>query len=112
MSHWAEINDENKVTRVVVCDNNDPNGDEGYQWLLNNLGGTWIKTSYNNKIRKQFAAINYTYDEVNDVFISPQPYSSWSLDENFNWQPPTPMPDGNNWYWNEAEQVWIDANKL
>lgn len=110
MSHWAEIDDENKVIRVVVCDNNDPNGDEGYQWLLNNLGGTWIKTSYNNKIRKQFAGINYTYDEVNDVFISPKPYASWSLDDNFNWQPPTPIPLEGKWCWDEDSLSWIEAN--
>ena len=110
MSHWAEINNENKVLRVVVCDNNDPNGDEGYQWLLNNLGGTWIKTSYNNKIRKQFAGINYIYDEVNDVFITPKPYPSWSLDDNFDWQPPTPIPLEGNWYWDEDSLSWMEAN--
>ena len=71
MSHWAELNDENKVIRVLVGDNNDPNGDEGYQWLLNNLGGRWIKTSYNANIRGKYAAIGDVYDEVSDTFISP-----------------------------------------
>jgi hypothetical protein len=110
MSHWAEIDNENKVIRVLVGDNNDPNGDEGYQWLINNLGGTWIKTSYNNNIRKQYAGIGYTYDAVNDVFISTQPFASWSLDENFDWQPPTPMPTEGRWYWDEATLNWIEAN--
>jgi hypothetical protein len=73
MSHWAEIDSTNKVIRVVVGDNNDPAGDEGYQWLLDNLGGTWIKTSYNGNIRFNFAGIGYTYDEVNDAFIAPKP---------------------------------------
>ena len=50
MSHWAELDESNIVLRVLVGDNNDPVGDEGYQWLIDNLGGTWIKTSYNNKI--------------------------------------------------------------
>ena len=112
MSHWAEIDNDNKVIRVLVGDNNDPNGDEGYQWLLDNLGGTWIQTSYNHNIRKQYAGIGFTYDAINDVFIAPQPYPSWALDNDFNWQPPTPRPEGMGWYWNEAEQVWVDANKL
>jgi hypothetical protein len=71
MSHFAEIDENNTVLRVVVCDNNDPNGDEGYQWLLDNLGGRWIKTSYNSKIRGKFAGIGDFYDEVNDVFVKP-----------------------------------------
>jgi hypothetical protein len=73
MSHWAEIDDTNTVLRVLVGDNNDPAGDEGYQWLIDNLGGTWIKTSYNGNIRKNFAGIGYRYDEINDVFIAPKP---------------------------------------
>lgn len=81
MSHWAEIDNENKVIRVVVGDNNDPNGDEGYQWLLDNLGGTWIKTSYNNNIRKRFAGKGYTYDEQRDAFIEPEPENAIGFDE-------------------------------
>lgn len=71
MSHWAEIDENNKVIRVLVGDNNDPNGDEGYQWLIDNLGGTWIQTSYNNNFRGIYAGVGYTYDPINDVFISP-----------------------------------------
>ena len=106
MSHWAEIDENNIVLRVVVGDNNDPAGDEGYQWLIDNLGGTWIKTSYNNKIRKQYAGIGYTYDLVNDVFIQPQPFPSWSLDDNFDWQPPKPYPNKGIWVWNEELKEW------
>lgn len=73
MAHWAELDENNKVIRVTVGDNNDPAGDEGYQWLLDNLGGTWIKTSYNANIRGKFAGIGDTYDEVNDVFVAPEP---------------------------------------
>ena len=73
MSHWAEIDNTNKVIRVLVGDNNDPAGDEGYQWLIDNLGGTWIKTSYNGNIRKNYAGIVYTYDEVRDAFILRKP---------------------------------------
>jgi hypothetical protein len=71
MSHWAELDDNNKVIRVVVGDNNDL--DEGYQWLLDNLGGTWIKTSYNGNIRKNYAGIGYSYDSDRDAFIAPKP---------------------------------------
>jgi len=73
MSHFAEIDENSKVIRIVVGDNNDANGDEGYQWLIDNLGGTWIKTSYNGKIRYNFAGIGYTYDPINDAFIAPAP---------------------------------------
>jgi hypothetical protein len=69
MSHWAELDENNLVLRVTVGDNNEP--DEGYQWILDNLGGTWIKTSYNSNIRGKFAAIGDTYDPVADVFVSP-----------------------------------------
>lgn len=70
MSHWAELDENNIVIRVTVGDNNEP--DEGYQWLLDNLGGNWIKTSYNGNIRGQFAGIGMIYDPVEDVFKSPE----------------------------------------
>jgi hypothetical protein len=73
MSHWAELDADSKVIRVLVGDNNDPAGDEGYQWLINNLGGTWVKTSYNSKIRYNFAGVGYTYDPIDDAFIAPMP---------------------------------------
>lgn len=82
MSHWAEVDSNNKVIRVVVGDNNDPAGDEGYQWLLDNLGGTWIKTSYNGKIRYNFAGIGYTYDYEKNAFIAPKPDNAIGFDEN------------------------------
>jgi len=76
MSHWAELDKDNKVIRVTVGDNNDPNGDEGYQWLIDNLGGTWVKTSYNaqtNGFRFNYASVGYTYDPIDDAFIPPMP---------------------------------------
>ena len=75
MAHWAEVDSRNKVVRVLVGDNNDPNGDEGYKWLIDNLGGTWIKTSYNaeiNGFRGKFAGIDDTYDADKDIFIAPE----------------------------------------
>ena len=81
MSHFAEIDNNNLVLRVLVGDNNDPAGDEGHQWLLDNLGGRWVKTSYNGKIRKNFAGIGFTYDETRDAFIAPEPENAIGFDE-------------------------------
>lgn len=67
MAHWAELDENNIVLRVTVGSNNDP--DEGYSWLVENLGGRWIQTSYNAKIRGKFAGIGDYYDEENDVFV-------------------------------------------
>jgi hypothetical protein len=118
MSHWAEVDESNVVIRVVVGDNNDPNGDEGYQWLIDNLGGNWIKTSYNTyegvhreggvPFRKNFAGIGFIYDPIRDAFYSQKPYPSWVLDEDTcSWQPPTPKPTGKGIYvWVENELNW------
>ena len=89
MSHWAEIDKKNKVLRVLVGDNNDPNGDEGLQWLIDNLGGTWIKTSYNSKIRYNFAGVGYTYDPIDDAFIPPMPdcgHDELTLNDEKKWE--------------------------
>ena len=106
MAHWAEIDENNIVLRVTVGDNNDP--DEGYQWLIENLGGTWIKTSYNGNIRKNYAGIGYIYDADRDAFIAPKPYNSWILNESTcNWEAPTPMPSGDGIYqWVEDDLNW------
>ncbi len=81
MSHWAELDQDNKVIRVLVGDNNDPANDEGYVWLIDHFGGTWVKTSYNGTIRKNFAGIGYTYDATLDAFISPRCHDEATLDE-------------------------------
>jgi hypothetical protein len=88
MSHFAEIDNNKKVIRVLVADNNDPNGDEGYQWLVDNFGGTWIKTSYNATIRYNFAGVGYTYDADADAFIPPRPecgHTELFLNHLFKW---------------------------
>jgi hypothetical protein len=79
MAHWAELDENNIVLRVTVGDNNEP--DEGYNWLIQNLGGRWVKTSYNATIRKNFAGVGFTYDEERDAFIPPKPEGDWVLDE-------------------------------
>jgi hypothetical protein len=78
VSHWAEIDETNTVIRVLVGDNN--LADEG-ESLINSLGGTWVKTSYNANIRKNFAGIGYTYDETRDAFIAPKPDNQIGFDE-------------------------------
>jgi len=110
MAHWAEINKNNIVIRVTVGDNNEP--DEGYQWLLDNLGGTWIKTSYNNNIRGVFAGVGYSYNPDEDIFITPQPYPSWTRNGS-HWQAPTPMPtDGKFYNWDEDTTSWVEIAAL
>jgi len=123
MSHWAELNQNNIVVRVVVGNNN--HEDEGYSWLVENLGGTWVKTSYNatfgkrrnpetNEVtnepgfRKNFAAIGYKYDEVLDAFIPPKPFNSWILnEETCQWEPPYSNPeDGRGYFWVEEDLNW------
>lgn len=116
MAHWAEIDKDNIVLRVVVGNNNDP--DEGYSWLVNNLGGTWVKTSYNTvagthtkggtPFRKNFAGIGFTYSPSRDAFIGKKPYSSWVLnEETCCWDSPTPYPtDGLKYIWNESIKDW------
>jgi len=109
MSHWAELDQDNKVIRVLVGDNNDAAGDEGYSWLIDNLGGTWIKTSYNATIRGKFAGIGDTYNSDQDIFITPQPFASWIQGGSF-WDAPVPYPtDGKIYRWNEELGVWIEA---
>ena len=82
MSHWAEIDDNNIVIRVLVGDNNAP--DEG-QSFMESLGGTWIKTSYNGKIRYNFAGIDYIYDEILDAFYPPKCHNEAVLNEKCRW---------------------------
>jgi hypothetical protein len=108
MSHFAEIDENSIVIRVLVGDNDMPN--EGYDWFVENLGGTWVKTSYNGNIRKNYAGIGYKYDEERDAFIPPKPFESWTLNENTClWQSPTPYPqDGRVYVWDEDSISWIE----
>jgi hypothetical protein len=109
MAHWAELDENNIVLRVTVGDNNDPNGDEGYQWLVDNVGGTWVKASYNGSIRKRYPGIGYSYDPILDVFLAPKPYPSWSVDsEELDWTAPIPKPSTGVWEWEEETQEWIE----
>jgi hypothetical protein len=125
MAHFAELDKNNVVLRVVVaCDQDIANngGEQSEQAAehfknvcsLSTEGVKWIQTSYNNSFRKQYAGKGYIYDSIKDKFILPQPYSSWSLDSNDDWKPPVPEPSrteeqlaSNQLYtWNEANQSW------
>ena len=79
MSHWAEIDENNVVVRITVGNNDE--ADEGYQWLIDNLGGRWVQTSYNANFRKNYAGIGWTYDETLDAFIPPKCHDNAILNE-------------------------------
>jgi hypothetical protein len=116
MAHFAKLDENNIVTEVIVVNNNVILKSDGTESeykgkvFLNGLFGnaTWVQTSFNGNFRKQYADIGYKYDETNDIFIAPQPYHSWVLDENFDWQSPTSYPTDNKIYiWNEETLSWI-----
>ena len=119
MAHFAEIDIERIVLRVIVLDNRHapdpaPTNSEplGQAFIADVLGlpGEWRQTSYNGNFRKQYAGIGFRYDSDADVFISPQPYPSWTLDANHDWQPPTPMPsEGGPWAWDEDTLSWVEV---
>tara|TARA_R110002072_G_C7645480_1_gene508209 strand:+ start:171 stop:539 length:369 start_codon:yes stop_codon:yes gene_type:complete len=116
MAHFTKLDENNividivKIDNSVMLNNDGTESEEKGKDFLNNLFGeaTWVQTSYNNNFRKQYAGIGYTYDITNDVFIIPQGvYNSWTLDSNFNWQPPVPKPDSEDIYdWNEDTLTW------
>ena len=118
MAHFAELDNNNVVTRVVVIDNKDildANGNESEsvgiafcQQLFN--GGTWVQTSYNKKFRKNYAVIGGTYRADIDAFIPIQPYLSWSLNTNTaQWEAPIPKPqDGKVYVWDDNTQSWVE----
>lgn len=109
MAHYAYLDEDNIVVAVIVGkdENELIDGLEPEDYYAQGTDYTVKRTSYNGTIRKQYAGIGYSYDELNDVFIAPRPFPSWSLDNNFDWQPPVPRPnDGLIYVWNETEQDW------
>jgi hypothetical protein len=121
ISHFAEIDENNIVTRVLVV--NDADAPDGQNFLANTLGlgGTWIQTSYNTSggvhanggtpVRKNYAGIGYSYDAVRDAFIPPKPFASWLLnDATCLWEAPTAMPveEGKMFTWNEETTSWVE----
>ncbi len=115
MAHFAELNENNIVKQVIVINNavlldadNNESEFKGIDFCEGLFGHrNWVQTSYNGNIRHNFAGQGYTYDEVNDAFYAPQPFASWSLNENFIWEAPIPMPEDDNIYaWDEENQEW------
>lgn len=115
MAHFAELGMDNIVQRVIVVHNNellDGDGVEqeslGVTFCQNLFGGTWVQTSYNGTIRKNFAGAGFTYDSTRDAFIPPKPFESWVLvEETCQWTAPVAMPDdGNRYTWNEELTAW------
>lgn len=121
MAHFAQLDENNIVTQVIVVDNSellDSNDVEqeaiGITFCTNLFGAdtVWKQTSYNGNIRKNYAGIGFTYDATRDAFIAPQPYASWTLNEDTcQWEPPIAYPtDGNFYEWNETNQQWVQVN--
>ena len=112
MAHYAFL-DENNVVTEVIPGTDETELIEGLtpeEWYANFRGQRCVRTSYSNSIRKQYAGIGYKYDAVADVFVAPQPFSSWSLDENYDWQAPIDYPaDGKLYSWDEEDQVWVES---
>jgi hypothetical protein len=118
MAYFAQIDQDGIVLQVISVSNDDapdpaPEHSEPLgQAFLASLGleGEWRQTSYNDTFRKQYCGPGYRYDPQADVFIAPQPYPSWTLDANFDWQPPLPYPtDGNLYRWDEETLTWVSV---
>ena len=110
MAHYAFLDDNNIVTEVIVGIDETQliEGLDPETWYGQFRGQRCVRTSYNGRIRGRYAGIGYTYDPTADVFIAPQPFQSWLLDNNFDWQAPFPYPtDGQDYVWNEATQSWV-----
>ena len=118
MAHFAQLDDNNVVTQVIVVANEElifegvENETQGVIFCRSLFGNDtkWVQTSYNGNIRKRYAGIGYTYDADKDAFLAPQPYPSWVLDADFGWQAPVAMPveEGKSYGWFEPNQQWIE----
>lgn len=110
MAHYAFLDENNIVTEVIVgIDETELiEGLDTETWYGNFRGQRCVRTSYNGNIRKNYAGVGYTYDEIRDAFIPSQPYSSWVLnEESWTWEPPVPYPDDGQMYrWDEPTISW------
>jgi len=111
MAHYAYLDSNNVVVDVIVGrdENELIDGLDPEMYYALGTPFTVKRTSYNHKIRKQYAGIGFTYDPVHDVFVVPQPFPSWTLDQNHDWQPPKPKPDG-AFLWHEESLDWISVD--
>lgn len=115
MAHFTKLTSDNLVEQIVVVHNNDAPDEAAGIAFLNNLFGaaTWVQTSYNARIRKNYAGVGFAYDAQRDAFIPPQPYPSWTIsEETCQWSAPTPMPtDGRDYQWDEPTTSWVELMK-
>jgi len=120
MAHFAQLNEENLVTQVIVVANQDTADQDGVEneaigieFCTNLLGGKWVQTSYNGNIRKNYAGVGYKYDATLDAFIPPQPFASWTLnEETAQWEAPTAYPDDEKRYtWDEETTSWVEVTE-
>ena len=113
MAHFAEIDGDNLVTRVLVVPDEQENRGNDYLATDLGLGGTWVQTSYNARIRKNYAGIGYTFDSGRDAFIPPKPFASWVLnEETCNWDAPVARPEDDKMYtWDEATTSWKEVTE-
>ena len=118
MAHFAELDENNVVKRVIVvgnADTSDANGVEkehiGAAFCERLLGGTWKQTSYNGNMRKRYAGIGFTYNAELDAFVPPKPFASWTLNSTTaDWDAPVAKPDdGKNYSWNESTLSWDEV---
>jgi hypothetical protein len=111
MAHYAYLDENNIVVTVTVGKDETEliDGMDTETYYAQGTPYTVKRTSYNNKIRKKYAAIGDRYDAIADVFISPQPFPSWTLDANHDWQPPKPKPEG-FFVWDESQLDWVEVD--
>ena len=107
MAHYAFLDANSVVTEVIVGRDEDEDGIDWEQYYGDFRGQVCKRTSYNHKIRKRFAGIGFIYDPIADVFIAPQPFNSWSLNQNHDWQAPIPYPEFGDWIWDEETTSWV-----
>lgn len=110
MAHYAFLDSNNVVTEVITGKDETEliDGLDTETWYGNFRGQVCKRTSYNNNIRKQYAGIGFTYDAIKDQFVTPQPFASWTLDSNNDWQAPTAKPnDGKMYRWDESSLAWV-----
>lgn len=115
MAHFAQLDENNVVTQVIVVSNKDTadaNGVEkeyiGAAFCEKLFGGVWKQTSYNGNFRKRYAGIGFTYNAALDAFVAPKPHASWLLNNTTaDWEAPVAKPDdGKNYVWNESTLSW------
>jgi hypothetical protein len=113
MAHYAFLNENNIVTEVITGKDETDTSQDWEQWYGAFRGQVCKRTSYNHRIRKNYAGIGYTYDALRDAFIPPKPFPSWVLDEDTcRWKAPVErLDDGNYYTWDEENQVWVAFNQ-